>query len=39
MAEGLIQTSACPDRGGSPEGHLIICDSDPEKLWEEKIWV
>ena len=38
IADGLKQTAVYMDRCGSPEGHLIIFDRRPDKIWDEKIF-
>jgi hypothetical protein len=37
IATGLQQTASYVDSSGAAEGHLVIFDRDPHKLWEDKI--
>lgn len=39
IAEGLEQTWQYMDRANSREGHLILFDRDPQKAWDEKIFM
>jgi hypothetical protein len=39
LAEGLQQTADYMDKCGAAEGHLILFDRRPGKLWDEKIFV
>ncbi len=38
LAEGLAQTWDYMDKCGAEEGHLVIFDRTPGKLWEEKLF-
>jgi AAA-like domain len=39
LAEGLQQTADYMDKCGAAEGHLILFDRRPGKLWDDKIFV
>lgn len=39
VTDGLTQTASYMDRSAASEGHLIIFDREPNKTWEEKIYV
>lgn len=38
LLEGLKQTCEYMDRCGTNEGHLVIFDRRPDRLWQEKIY-
>ena len=38
IAEGLEQTADYMDRCGAAEGHLVLFDRTPDKVWEDKIF-
>ena len=38
IAHGLQQTARYMDRCGSPVGHLVIFDPDPDKSWDDKVY-
>ena len=38
IADGIQQTAAYMDRCGAEEGHLMVFDRTPDKLWEEKLF-
>lgn len=39
ISAGLNQTHSYMDRCGGDEGHLVIFDRNPERTWEQKIFV
>ena len=38
ISEGLKQTRAYLDRCGATEGHLVVFDRTPDRLWEQKLF-
>ena len=39
VKDGLEQTFAYMDKCGADEGHLLIFDRNPDKSWDEKIFM